>query len=136
MKLNMPSMRMEPPIGILITMGQDMIEKNGGADAFTRMLQQYTTARAADLGDCWLHKCKNRPQHDIAQVYVIIDGKIYCRLYYAGYETGERKILRATGELSVIVWPRMLLSGPMDKPPYPIEKRGFQGFRYVYEPMW
>lgn len=135
-KLNMPTMRMQPPIGIIITMGQDMIEKNGGPETFTRMLAQWTTQRAADRGDLWLHKSKNRPQEDIAQVYVIIGGSVHCRLYYGGYETGQRKILRATGELSVIDWPRMLLSGPMEKPPHPITMRGFQGFRYVYEPMW
>lgn len=128
--------RSEPPIGIVITMGQDMIEKNGGLEAFTRMLAYYTTQRAADHGDLWLHKSKNRPQFDLAQVYVIMGGEIYCRLYYGGYETGPRRILRATGAVDVINWPRMLLSGPMEKPPHPITMRGFQGFRYVYEPMW
>lgn len=128
--------RMEPAVGIVITMGKDMIIQNGGPLAFCKMLEHWTTQQAADSGNLWLHKSKNQPQQDIARVYVIMEGRIYCRLFYGGYQTGARRILRATGQTDAITWPRMLLSGPMEKAPHDIPMKGFQGFRYIYNDLW
>ncbi|HET6255843.1 MAG TPA: hypothetical protein VFE32_17330 [Puia sp.] len=125
-----------PSIGIIVTWGRDMIIQKGGLLAFIR----YFELTMADEEGIWMQKSKNCPQQDVAQVYVIVCNKVRYRLFYAGYQTGATAAFNGNGHSwssrSIITWPRILMAGPFEKAPRKIPMRGFQGFRYVYEPIW
>jgi len=123
----------EPPVAIMVTMGKEVVEANGGLLSFIR---HFESCCAEDDGCYWLHKSKNRPIADIAHVYVVIANRVAYRLYYGGYERGPTSVWMRSGEERHIDWPRMILAGPFEKAPRKIPMRGFQGFRYIYEPIW
>lgn len=123
----------EPPIGIIITWSQKMIVSNGGLRNFVRHFQ--ACCRDEESGT-WLHKSKNRPQFDISLVYIIIGNRIRYKLYYGGYQTGPTQVWRHDDTSRIIDWPRMVLAGPFERAPRKIPMRGFQGFRYIYEPIF
>lgn len=123
----------QPPIGIVVTWGKNMIEANGGLRNFIRHFREC----CGPDSDChWLHKCKSRPQHDISIVYIILCNRVAYKLYFGGFQTGEATVYKHDGTARQISWPRMILGGPFEKAPYKIPMRGFQGFRYVYEPIF
>lgn len=125
--------REQPPIAIVVTWGKEMIEANGGLLRFIRHLEHWTRDENSGF---WYHKCKNRPQQEIAHVYVICCNRVAYRFYYGGHESGETIVFKATGEYRSISWPRLVLAGPFEKAPHKIPMRGFQGFRYIYEPIF
>lgn len=118
------------PEGIVVTWGKDLIEAKGGLLAFVRHFEQ---CMATEDG-LWLQKCKNKPQHDIIYIYVIVCNQLRYRCYYGGHENGQTKIFNGNGNSwsssSVIYWPRVILAGPFDKAPFKRRLKGFQGFRY------
>lgn len=120
-----------PPIAIAITWSKEMIQHCGGPFKFYRHFLQETF----EDGTMWLQKCKHAPKHDILHVYVIIGGHVRFKLYYAGHESGEVTVTDGNGEKQVS-WPRIVMAGPVEKAPYKIPMRGFQGFRYIYEPLF
>jgi hypothetical protein len=129
--LNMPVMKMEPPIGILLTMGQQVIDANGGLLPFIR---HFTSC--LDGGGYWLQKARMAPKADIAQVYIILQNRIWCRVFYGGYSREATTVWMRTGEQRSFPWPHMILAGPVERSPLKTQMRGFQGFRYVYNPLW
>jgi hypothetical protein len=124
------------PIAIVVTWGKDMIKEKGGLLAFVRYFELYMK----EEGSIWMQKSKGRPTQDILHVYVIVCNQVRYRLFYGGYETGEAEAFNGDGRSwssrAVIRWPRILMAGPYEKAPRKIFMRGFQGFRYVYEPYW
>lgn len=123
----------EPPIGIIITMGKEVVDANGGMIRFIRHFE--SCVRDEDSG-LWLHKSRMQPQQDIATVYVVIMNKVLYKVFYGGYQSGPTSVFMRSGEERQISWSRMVLSGPFEKAPHDIEMRGFQGFRYIHEPLW
>ena len=117
--------RDQPPIGIIVTWGKDMIQANGGLLNFIRHFQE-----------CCAENSENRPQYDIDIVYIILCNRVAYKVYFGGYETGPATVYRHDGEARVISRPRMILAGPFEKAPQKIPMRGFQGFRYVYNPLF
>lgn len=113
-----------------------MIQEKGGLLAFIRYFEQGMEQEEF----MWLQKCKNRPAHDIAFVYIIACNQVRYKLYYGGYQTGAAEVYNGNGQSwcskSVITWPRLVLAGPVQKAPRKIYMRGFQGFRYVYEELF
>lgn len=123
----------EPPIGIIITMGKQVVDANGGLLPFIR---HFESAVSGEEDNYWLHKSKNSPKEVIAMVYVIICNRIRYKVFYGGYERGETSVFMRDGEERKISWPRMVLAGPFERAPFEIEMRGCQGFRYIFEPLW
>jgi len=122
----------EPPIGILLTMGQKVIDANGGIRPF----QEHFT-NCVNNGGLWLQKSRAAPQHDIAHIYLVCENSIWGRVYYGGYcKEINKTVFMLDGEERRFPWPHMMLAGPMDMPPHDIPMRGFQGFRYVYKNLW
>lgn len=122
----------QPPIGILLTMGQQIITANGGLRPF---VQHFTQCMEKDF--LWLQKCRACPTQDIAQVYLILCNRVWGRVYYGGYSRSlDETVFMLNGEERSFPWPHMNLAGPLEWPPHKITMRGFQGFRYVYEPLW
>ncbi|SEV88703.1 hypothetical protein SAMN05428988_0135 [Chitinophaga sp. YR573] len=126
----------QPPIGIMVTWGKDMIQEKGGLLAFIRYFEQ--TMKQEDA--LWLQKSKNCPTQDISYVYIIVCNQVRYRLFYGGYQSGETTIHNGNGHSwssrQVIRWPRLVLAGPIVKAPYKIRQKGFQGFRYVTEELF
>jgi hypothetical protein len=125
--------RDQPPIGIIITMGKEVFQANGGLLSFIRHFE--SCVRHEDSG-FWLHKSKNCPLQDIAQVYIIVCNQVRYRVFFGGYERGPSSVFMRSGEERVIDWGRIILAGPFEKAPHKFPMRGFQGFRYVYEPIF
>jgi len=116
------------PDGIVVTFGREMMNDQGGLLCFIRNFEQCMT----DENSYWMHKLKNRPTMDnrVLYVYVIVCKRIYCRCFYGGYNTDSTIGYTADGKEKIIEWPKILLCGPIEKAPYKIVKKGFQGFRY------
>lgn len=126
----------QPPTGILVTWGKDLIKEKGGLLAFLRFFEK--TMQQEDA--LWLQKCRNKPKYEVVHVYIIVCNQVRYKLYYGGYQTGEREIYTGNGaswcSRSVITWPRLVLAGPVTKAPRKIYQKGFQGFRYVQEDIF
>lgn len=118
------------PEGIVITFGYDLIEYKGGLRSFIR----HFLLSMHDENCTWLQKCKNAPKNDILYVYIIIAGRLRYRCYYGGYQSGQTSIYnsdaRSWSTSTVIIWPRIVLAGPVEKCPFKRQLKGFQGFRY------
>ena len=121
------------PIGILITMGKEVLDANGGGAAWQR---HFESCVKSDSSGFWLHKSRNAPKQDIAMVWVIAENFIQYKVFYGGYQRGPTSVWMLDGEERKIDWPRMILAGPFEKAPHDIPMQGFQGFRYVYEPIF
>lgn len=115
------------PEGIVVTFGQGMMLEQGGALSVLRYFEECM----ATEGNYWLHKCKNKPQHEVDHVYVVALNRLYCRCYFGGYESHETTVWDATGRPKLIDWRRIILGGPIEKPPFKRILKGFQGFRYA-----
>ena len=120
------------PVAIAVTWGHEMIQSNGGLLTFLRAFHEHL----ADEESWWLHKCKNKPKHEVDQVYIILNNRVAYRVYFGGYQTGPTVCYKATGEQWTIEWPRIILAGPVGRAPRKIPMRGFQGFKYIYEPLF
>ncbi len=124
----------QPPIGILLTMGVQVIHANGGLRKF---VQHFTQCCKDEDSGLWLQKSRACPTWDIAQVYLVCCNRVVWRVFYGGYCREENKtVFMLNGEERRFPWPHMMLAGPIEKAPFKISMRGFQGFRYVYEPLW
>jgi len=123
----------EPPVAIMITMGKQVIEANGGLLTFIR---HFESAVDGEDGSYWLHKCKNSPVHQVDIIYVIVCNQVRYKVFYGGRQHGSTSVFMHDGEERKINWPRIVLAGPFVKAPEKIEMRGFQGFRYVYENLF
>lgn len=118
---------LEQPEGIVVTCGAEMIKEKGGMMKFIRWFENCFV----DESSYWLHKCKNKPKHDILYVYIIILGKVRYRAQFGGYgRTAMAYLHPEDSEMSEIPWPHLILGGPLVKAPEDIEFKGFQGFRY------
>ena len=122
----------QPPSGIVVTWGKDLIREKGGLLAFIRFFER----AMANEEDIWLWKCKNRPTREIDHVYFVVCNQVRYKLYYGGYEAGGSCDCYDGLHHEIITWPRLILAGPFVKAPRKIYMRGFQGFRYVYEPLF
>lgn len=123
----------QPPIAIAITMGKEVVDANGGLLTFIRHFESCMTGEDDNY---WLHKCKNGPTQEIDTVYVIICNRVQYKVFYGGRQTGPTSVFMRWGEERKIDWPRIILAGPFEKAPRKVSMRGFQGFRYIYEPLW
>ncbi len=115
------------PDGIAITWSKEMIEEGYGT--LRRFIKHFLES-VSDDDSWWLQKCKNKPAHDVAYVYIVYAGLIRYRVQYAGYESGPTVVYDDHGP-KTIEWSRIILTGPVVRAPYPIKQKGFQGFRYT-----
>jgi len=122
-----------PPIGIILTMGKVVVDANGGLRSFVK---HFTNCCRDEDSGLWLQKCRNVPKEDIAQVYIVLCNRVAYRLYYGGYRREPATVWMLSGERRLFPWPHMMLAGPLERAPRKIPMRGFQGFRYIYEPLW
>jgi len=73
------------------------------------------------------------PKIDVLHLYLLIEGEIKVRLNIAGYENGDARECWDATIRSPKYW--AICTSPVSRPPTPIKRRGFQGFRYTEE-LW
>lgn len=73
------------------------------------------------------------PKHDVLHMYLLIEGRIELRLNIAEYLPGTSERCWDGVERAPKLW--AVCTGPVSRPPEPIKRRGFQGFRYTEE-LW
>lgn len=116
------------PEGIVITFGREMIEEQGGLLCFLRNFEE--CMQEVDDGRFWMHKCSNLPTQEFDKVYIVVANRLYGRVNFGGAENFPTTGFTANGQEKVIEWKRIILAGPIEKPPFKRTMKGFQGFRY------
>lgn len=73
------------------------------------------------------------PKIEVLHIYLLVDGRIDVRLNIAGYLPGDERECWDETIRTPKVW--AICTAPVSRPPEPIKRRGFQGFRYT-EDLW
>jgi hypothetical protein len=73
------------------------------------------------------------PKVEILHMYLLVEGQIRVRLNIVEYLPGSAEICWDSTIRQPKFW--ALCSGPVSKPPEPVFRKGFQGFRYT-EDLW
>lgn len=73
------------------------------------------------------------PKVDVLHAYLLIEGQIQVRLNIASYEPGDARACWDNTIRRPKVW--AVCTGPVSRPPEPMKRRGFQGFRYTGD-LW
>lgn len=115
------------PEGIAVTFGKEMIFEQGGLKSFLTGFKEVME----DEEGYWMHKMKNRPQYDIAIVYIIICNRLAYKCFYGDHHKFNTPGYTADGKEKDIDWPGIILAPPLMKCPFKRELKGFQGFRYT-----
>lgn len=127
MKTTRSTTQGEPAEGIIVTISAGMY----GIHGYRHWLANFLDAmnRYDDGVFYWLRSGAQPKQPDLQYVYLCIGGKIRYRCYFGGS--------RGSGNVEFLDGRRMdgkswlVLSGPVEKAPMVIRRKGFQGFRYT-----
>lgn len=124
------------PQGIAVTLGSKMIEEKCGPGkkgllSFLRWFEQCLADE--DSGGFFL-KMKNRPAIEVDHVYIIVSNRLYCRCYFGGHDRKpfEGYLKPDDQEMKTTDWKGGIhIAGPIVKPRFKRELKGFRGFRYT-----
>src|SRR5688572_12292887 len=118
----------EKPDALIITVSSGMYGEKG----YRNWLRNFLHAMNDESMIYWF-RAGGQPKHDVLYIYLCIGGKIRFRVRYAGSE-GEREQMFDDGRVMYgKAW--IIGCGPVERAPYKIERKGFQGFRYTQE-LW
>lgn len=120
------------PEGIAVTLGSQMIEEKcgSGKQGLLSFLRWFESCLNDD--GAFFLKLKNKPTRDILYVYVIVCNRLYCRCLYAGHQRSFEGYTSPDSEtIEETNWSGILVAGPIKKPKFKRELKGFQGFRYT-----
>jgi hypothetical protein len=122
------------PEGIVITWSLDLANSKGGLEVFCKQFEDNMQTEDS----LWLNKCENPPKHDILYVYIIVAGELKYRCLYGGYSTEHKPARDPITGMSwanwhTVLFPHIILAGPVVLCPEKRELKGFQGFRYSTE---
>jgi hypothetical protein len=73
------------------------------------------------------------PKTEVLHMYLLIEGFIRVRLNIVEYIPGTSEICWDSTIRQPKFW--AVCSGPVERPPHKLQRRGFQGFRYTEE-LW
>ena len=122
--------RTEPPIAIIRTLPPFYAGENTEAGrSHAQALQDLETDDSAYL----YISLSQQPKQEVLHVYLCIGGQINIRLNLAGYEAGDTRECFDGSMRKAGVW--AICTGPVSRPPEPIQRRGFQGHRYTGD-LW
>ncbi len=130
----------ERPTGIIRTLpyfgAGDTNEAKTKRLAYRRMMKAFK--RIEKGGDEYVRIAFSQmPTQDVLHCYILVEGQIRVRANIGWWErgTGEHVESWDGHDLSSAkYW--AILTGPVEYPPEPIHRKGFQGLRYVTEPLW
>lgn len=123
---------MTRPTGIIRTLPNLYADRD--RVAYDRMLTSFEALAAGKIPAVYIALAQ-RPTIDVLHIYILIDGQIICRMNIAGYEDGTETEVKCWDQVSRQPNWWAVCSAPISFPPHPIERRGFQGFRYT-EDLW
>ena len=118
----------EPPEGIIVTIGEKMWGENG----YRHWLRNFLEAmKKSEFDSDWFYWLRqgNVPTHEVQYVYLCIGGKIRYRAFFAA-GMGERTMQFENHDHPIHGKAWILITGPVMRAPFKIERKGFQGFRY------
>lgn len=116
----------EQPEGIVITISAGMYKDHG----YKWWLANFLDAMGKNAaGEDWYYWCRtgSEPRREVQFVYLCIGGKIRFRCFYGG---SKPRGTMTFGDRNVEGKAWIILAGPVCKPPRPMPRKGFQGFRY------
>jgi hypothetical protein len=119
-----------PPTGIIRTLPSLYTDPNNpGWQGLQRSIEHCETDESA----YFYIALAQQPKHEILHLYLLIGNQITMRFNVAGFAPGHTAKCW-DGEIRQ---PKLLVicTGPVSRPPEPIRRRGFQGFRYT-EDLW
>lgn len=122
----------ERPTGIIRTLPR-LYAKNDEA-AYANMLNAYEDLAAGRIDELYIALAQ-KPTQPVLHMYVLIDGKIICRMNIASYVEGGEKAVECWDQTSRAPAFWAVCTTPISFPSEPILRRGFQGFRYT-EDLW
>jgi hypothetical protein len=120
----------EPPTGIVRTLPSLY------ADPKSDGHRQYRATRSRmqrDPDATMAIALAQQPKHEVIHIYLVIGGKIDARFTLAGYEPGDSRECWDRTIRQPKVW---AICAGIEIPPREIKFRGFQGIRYVIQPLW
>lgn len=128
------------PTGIIRTLpwyGAEDSQHNNSekGKAYQRMMRGFESLKHGD-GHI-LIALPSKPKIEVLHLYLIMDGQVRVRGNIAEYLSGDQVGNVACWDdstRSANWW--AVVTGPVSRPPHEMKMRGFQGFRYVGEPLW
>ena len=119
-------MHREPPTGIIRTLPSLYAdERNVGHRAYRRSIN----AMEEDEEAVMFIALAQQPRHELLHLYILVGGRIDARFNLIGYEPGDSRECWDKTIRQPKVW--AVCTGPVSRPPSPVQMRGFQGFRYT-----
>lgn len=120
------------PEAIVLTLPVAFFQDRGaGVQEFKKMFVRYMAREDA----LWNFRLTNLPTiDDIAWVYLIFDKHIQFQCNFVQYERNVSKEFKDSPDRKARYFPNanwVIMTGPAIAPPEPIERKGFQGFRYA-----
>lgn len=123
---------MNRPTGIIRTL-PNLYEDRDNI-AYKRMLASFEALAAGTIPAIYIALAQ-QPKVDVLHLYVLISGKIICRMNIAGYEDGSEAEVKCWDQVSRRPAWWAVCTAPIQFPPETIFRRGFQGFRYTGD-LW
>lgn len=123
---------MNRPTGIIRTL-PNLYEDRDNV-AYKRMLDSFEALAAGTIPAIYIALAQ-QPKVEILHLYVLISGKIICRMNIAGYEDGSEAEVKCWDQVSRRPAWWAVCTAPISFPPSTVKMRGFQGFRYT-EDLW
>jgi hypothetical protein len=120
------------PTGIIRTLPNLYASRDNVA--YRRMLKSFEWLASGHIPAIYIALAQ-KPTTEVLHIYILIDGKIICRMNIAGYDDGATSEVKCWDEVSRQPKWWAVCSAPISFPPTPILRRGFQGFRYT-EDLW
>lgn len=124
--------KIERPSGIIRTLPNLKADKD--RIAYGRMTASLKSLKVGLIDTIYIALAQ-KPKDDILHIYLLIEGKIVCRMNIAGYVSGADNYVKCWDEVSRQPKWWALCTAPLEYPPDEIRMRGFQGFRYTEE-LW
>lgn len=116
---------------IVLTLPKMFFEdRKTSIDDFKKHFERYMKREDA----IWNFRLTNLPTQDILHVYLCFDGFLQYKCNFVQYERNVSKTFHDTKDKKPRSFPAanwVLLTGPVEKPPYEWPLKGFQGFRYA-----
>lgn len=117
------------PIGIVRTLPTHYGDPGLAKEAFEDALANLASGDA----DHFYVFLSQKPKHDVAYLYILVEGLVRVRVNIAGYRDGRvyGSMRCWDGARREARW-MVICTAPVVYPTEPVKMRGFQGFRYVY----
>lgn len=117
------------PTGIIRTLPSLYGDESPGSVRYKSSLKALQRGR---LDAVWI-AMQSIPKQQVLHMYLLIEGRVHVRLRIASYEPGDARECWDRTIRQPKYW--AVCTGPVEFPPAPILRRGFQGFRYTEE-LW